>query len=512
MIDLSGIASGLAIGFSVVLTPMGLLYCFFGVFLGTFIGVLPGIGPMATIAVLMPVTFHLDPTYGVIMLAGIYYGAAYGGSTASILLNLPGTASSAVTAIDGYPMAQKGRAGVALFITAIASFVGSMTGLVILIALSQPLSRLAIEFSAPEYFSLMLLGLLAASLLASRRPFKALAMIVFGLLLGLVGIDLNSGTSRYTFGLPQLFEGLSLVALAMGLFGLPELIANAGRGPLRQVDRSSITFRSMLPTREEWRRSWMPMARGAGVGSVFGTLPGTGGLIASFMSYTLEKRVARDPEEFGKGAIEGVCGPESANNAGVQTGFIPTLTLGVPGDAVMALILGVLMIHGIAPGPMLMVDQPNLFWGLIVSFGVGNILLLVLNIPLIGLWVRVLTIPFNILFPTIVVLICIGVYTVNYSTTDIFTVMAFGIVGFGMRRLGFEPAPVILGCVLGPLMEENFRRSLVLSGGDFSHFVERPISATLLGACLLLVLWTIAKRVLRGRRSEPYEAVSDPSA
>jgi putative tricarboxylic transport membrane protein len=501
--DMSQVSDGLLLGLSVVFTAEGLFYCFLGVFLGTFIGVLPGIGPMATIAMLMPITFHLDPTYALITLAGIYYGAAYGGSTASILLNLPGTASSAVTVLDGYPMARQGRSGVALFITAIASFIGSMAGLVVLIVLSQPLAQFAIGFSAPEYFSLMLLGLLAAALLGGGKPFRTLAMVVFGLMLGLVGIDLNSGQSRFTYGVPQFFEGLSLVALAMGLFGLPEIFQNSANSAPPELLNKKITLRSMLPTRADWRAAWWPMWRGTGIGSFFGALPGTGGVIASFMSYTVEKRIAKDPSRFGKGAIEGIASPEAANNAAVQTGFIPTLSLGIPGDAVMALMLGVLMIHGVSPGPGLIFDAPDLFWGVVVSFAVGNVMLVILNIPLIGLWVKVLSIPYNILFPTIVVLVSIGVYSVNYSAIDIFVVVAFGMIGYGMRMLKFDAAPVILGCVLGPLMEENFRRALVLSNGEFTYFIERPVSGFLLGCCTLLVISTIygyVRTALQSRR------------
>ncbi|TKT69636.1 tripartite tricarboxylate transporter permease [Aquamicrobium sp. LC103] len=506
--DFSQLYDGLALGAALVFSPEGLFYCFLGVFLGTFIGVLPGIGPMATIAMLIPISFHLEPAFALITLAGIYYGASYGGSTASILLNLPGTSSSAVTVLDGYPMARQGRAGVALFITAIASFIGSMVGLVALVIAAQPLAKLAIEFSAPEYFSLMLLGLLAFALLGGQRPFRALAMMSFGLLLGLVGIDINSGQSRYVFGIPQFYEGLSLVALAMGLFGLPEIFQNSGNSSPKDQNMQKVTLRSMLPTREDWRRSWMPMLRGTGIGSLFGALPGTGGVIASFMSYTVEKRVSKEPERFGKGAIEGIASPEAANNAAVQTGFIPTLSLGVPGDAVMALMLGVLMIHGIAPGPNLANEAPDLFWGVIVSFAVGNVMLVILNIPLIGLWVRVLRIPYNILFPTIVLLVLVGVYSVNYSVVDIFVVMAFGVIGVLMRMMRFEAAPVILGCVLGPLMEENYRRALVLADGDFMHFVERPISAVLLMFCAALVVFSVYcnVRIWAARRKKPAAA------
>lgn len=487
-------------GFNVALSFDGILYCFIGVTLGTLVGVLPGIGPMATIAMLMPITYHLEPTFALIMLAGIYYGAAYGGSITSILLNLPGEASASVTALDGYPMAQQGRAGIALFITAIASFIGSIIGMILLGLFAKPLSDFAIEFSAPEYFSLMLLGLIAATMVSSDAPFRALAMVTFGLVLGLVGVDLNSGMSRFTFGVPDLFDGLSLVALAIGLFGLPELFFNATSPNFAVSQGKGLTLRSMLPTRQDWKDSWAAILRGSGIGSFFGALPGTGGVIASFMSYAVEKKVSRDPSRFGKGAIEGIASPEAANNAAVQTAFIPALSLGVPSNAVMALMLGVMMIHGVAPGPNLINESPDLFWGLVVSFLVGNVLLVILNIPLIGTWVRVLSIPFNILLPIIIGLICVGVYSVNNSVIDVYVAIGFGLLGYAMRLLRFEPAPLVLGFVLGPMMEENFRRAMVLSGGSYSQFVDRPISLSLLICCVAVVGWTLFSALRRRMR------------
>ncbi|UWR39508.1 tripartite tricarboxylate transporter permease [Sulfitobacter sp. W074] len=467
----------LTLGFAVALSFHGILYCGFGVLLGTVVGVLPGLGSMATLAMLMPITYHIDPSYAVIMLAGIYYGAAYGGSTASILLNMPGTVTSVVTGFDGYPMSQNGKAGVALFMTAIASFVGSMIGAVMLAVLTVPLAGVAMQFGPQEYFMLMTFALVAASLLSSRQPIKSLITVVFGILLGIVGLDLNSGAARFTFNTPELFDGLPLVALALGLFGLPEIIATSGGGPDTKMAAQHVSLRSMLPSREEWKRSILPMLRGTGIGAFFGALPGTGGTIATFMSYTLEKRVSRHPERFGKGAIEGVAAPESANNAAIQTAFIPTMSLGIPGDAVMAMILGVLIVHGVIPGPLLITDQPQLFWGMVASFVIGNILLVVLNIPLVGLWVRLLRVPYPVLFPIMLALLSVGIYSIRNSVTDIYMLVLFGGLGIGLRLLRFDGSTLLLGFVLGPMIEENFRRSMVVSMGDYTTFLERPISA-----------------------------------
>jgi putative tricarboxylic transport membrane protein len=495
---------GLAVAFSVG----GLFYCFLGVFLGTFIGVLPGIGIMATLAMLMPITFHLDPNYALIMLAGIYYGASYGGSTASILMNLPGTATSAVTGIDGYPMALQGRAGQALFMTAIASFVGSLIGVILLAGFSVPLARVALRFGPQEYVALMALGLIAASVIGSGRSVRSLASVALGLALGLIGLDLNSGVARFTFGQTFLFDGLSLVAVAIGLFGLPEIIANAGREKMPTVHQGKIRMKDMLPTREDWRRSYMPMLRGSGVGAFFGALPGTGGLVATFVSYALERKVSKHPEEFGKGAIEGIAAPEAANNAAVQAAFIPTLSLGIPGDPVMAIMLGVMMVHGILPGPDVIQSKPDLFWGLIVSFVVGNFMLLILNLPLVGMWVRLLKIPYNFLFPVIVALTCIGIYSVNYQIADIYILLAFGFLGWGMKALGFEVAPLLLGFVLGPMIEEHFRRALIVSGGDLTSFFERPIAGTISVLTIAILVWAIGSgtwQMFAKRRSREVE-------
>lgn len=485
------IFSNLSLGVELALSPQTLFYCFIGVAIGTMVGVLPGVGTMAALSMLFPLTFYLDPMTALVMLAGIYYGAAYGGSTAAILLNLPGTANTAVTCLDGYPMTQQGRGGVALFITTIASFAGSVLGLLMLVLFAPPLAQVALEFGSAEYFSLMAFGLLAATIFATGSPIRAIAMVVFGLLLGLVGADLTTGVARYTFGVSGLSDGLALTAVAVGLFGVSEVVANAGRLRAGNVSARDITWRSMLPSREDWRRSWKPLLRGAGVGGGFGALPGTGGTVATFVIYSIEKRISRDPEQFGKGAIEGVVAPESANNAAIQTAFIPTLTLGVPGDAIMAILLGVFLIHGITPGPQLIASEPALFWGLVISFLVGNVFLLILNIPLIGLWIRILSIPYQLLFPTIIMFICVGVYSVRLSVLDVFLVAVFGAVGYVLKTLKFPLAPVILGVVLGPLLEEHLRRAMLLARGDPSVFITRPISATFIALSVFLISFAV---------------------
>ncbi len=491
----------LALGLSVAVSPTNLFYCFVGVFLGTLVGVLPGIGALATISLLLPITFHLEPTSAIVMLAGVFYGSAYGGSTASILLNLPGTPSSAVTCLDGYPMSRQGRAGVALLITTIASFLGGSIGIVLMMLFSPVIVGFALQFGPAEYFAMMLLGLVAASTVASGAPVKGIAMVVLGVLLGLVGTDVNTGVLRFTFGIPELADGISLVAVAMGMFGVAEVIASVRGAHAGKIDRRSITFGSMIPTRDDMRRFWGPMLRGAGIGSFFGALPGTGGTISAFMAYAVEKKVARQPERFGNGAIEGITAPESANNAADQTAFIPTLTLGIPGNVVMALMIGALMIHGIAPGPQLMVEKPDLFWGLIMSFWIGNVLLLILNIPLIGIWIRVLAVPYHLLYPAILMFVCLGVFSVNNSAFDVLLVLVFGAFGYLMRVLDFQPAPLLLGLVLGPLMEEHLRRALLLARGDAMVFLQRPISATLMAATVALLLWALWSTARKARPS-----------
>lgn len=491
--------SNLSIGLQAAISPSTLLYCFIGVLVGTFIGVLPGIGALTAISLLLPLTFKLDPTSAIVMLAGVYYGSAYGGSTAAILLNLPGTPSSAVVCLDGYPLSKMGKSGVALFITAIASFVGAMLGLIALILFAPVMADVGLSFHPEDYFALMLLGLVAATTISSGSVLKGLAMVVIGLLIGTVGTDVNSGMMRYTFGLLPLMDGISIVVLAMGLFGLGEVIATIHCMP-DQSKRPRITLRSILPSREEWRSSLPPMLRGAGIGGFFGALPGTGGSIASFISYATEKRCAKDRSRFGKGAIEGVAGPEASNNAGVQTAFVPSLTLGIPGDAVMALILGALIMHGITPGPMLMVQEPALFWGLVVSFVIGNLMLLVFNIPLIGVWVRLLSMPYRWLFPAIVVFACLGGYSVNNNTFDMLMVAVFAFIGYTMVVLRFEPAPLLLGFVLGPMMEENLRRALLISGGELSSLVQTPISATLISVTSALLAWRLLSSARKLRK------------
>ncbi len=498
------IANGLLLGLQTAMQPEILLYCFIGVFLGTLIGVLPGIGALAAISLLLPITFHLEPVAAIVMLAGVYYGAQYGGSTAAILLNLPGTPSSAVACLDGYPMAKQGRAGVALFMTTVASFIGSMLGIMALVAFAPGIAEIGLLFGAAEYFSIMLLGLIAAATLAAGSPLKGLAMVLFGLLLGTVGTDVNSGVPRFDFEIPELMDAISLVALAMALFGIAELISSVNLKRDGEV-KEKITLRSMLPSREDVRQSVRPMLRGSGIGGFMGALPGAGPSIAAFMSYAVEKKVAKDPSRFGKGAIEGVTAPESANNAAAQTAFVPTLSLGIPGDAVMALMLGALIIHGIQPGPMLMTAQPELFWGLIVSFAIGNVMLVILNLPLVNIWVSILRIPYHVLYPAILVFICLGVYSVNNNTFDVYMTAALGVLGYVLLKLRFEPAPLLLGFVLGPMIEENLRRAMLLSRGDPSTFIERPISAVVLGLCAALLLWTAYAALKRGLKRQELE-------
>lgn len=481
----------LQLGLATALTLENLFYCLLGVSVGMIVGVLPGIGHLAAVSLLMPLTFHVPATAALVMLAGIYYGAQYGGSIASILLNLPGTASSAVICLDGYPMAQKGRAGSALMITTIASFFGSCFAILVLILMAPPLAQLALSFHSADYFSMMVLGLVAAGSISQGRPLLGLASVVLGLLIGLVGIDVNSGVMRMTFGVPELFDGISIIVIAMALFGVSEVISSIGKtgDSARSIN---VSFRSLLPTRKEWSQSGWPILRGSGVGTAIGILPGTGGgSMASFMAYAVEKRVSSKPESFGKGAVPGIAAPEGANNAAAQSSFIPTLTLGIPGDAIMALMLGALMIHGIAPGPRVVTDNPELFWGLIVSFLIGNLILLILNIPLIKVWVKILQIPYRLLFPVIILLICAGVYSLDRSAVDVLMVAGFSAVGYLLIKLGFEAAPLLLGFILGPMLEENLRRSMLLSRGDFMVFLERPVSATFLILSALLLLWVI---------------------
>jgi putative tricarboxylic transport membrane protein len=469
----------LLFGFSVALTLQNLWYCFVGCFLGTLIGVLPGIGPVATIAMLLPITFNLPPTPALIMLAGIYYGASYGGSTTAILVNLPGESSSVVTCIDGYQMGQQGRAGPALAIAAIGSFFAGCIGTVLIALFGPPLAELAFAFGAAEYFSMMCLGLVSAVVLASGSLIKALGMILIGLLLGIVGTDVNSGIARYSFGISELSDGIGFVSVAMGMFGFGEIISNLGQSSVDRIVAVS-EVKSLMPTKEDILMSIGPIMRGTSLGVVFGILPGAHTVIASFSSYTLEKKMAKDPTRFGKGAIEGVAGPESANNAAAQTSFIPLLTLGIPTGAVMALMIGAMTIQGIAPGPQVMTQRPDLFWGMIASMWIGNLMLVLLNLPLVGMWVKFLKIPYRLMFPGICLFIAVGAYSINNSSFDVQLAALFGFFGYYTSKWGCEPAPLILGFVLGPLMEENLRRAMLISRGDASVFFTRPISLGML--------------------------------
>lgn len=494
--------NNLILGFSVCLTPVNLLYCFLGTLLGTLIGVLPGIGPTATIGMLLPITFKLSPVTALIMLAGIYYGAQYGGSTTSILINLPGEASSVVTCLDGYAMARNGRAGPALAIAALGSFFAGCVATVMIAMFGPPLAEFALKFGSAEYFSMMVLGLVAAVVLAHGSLLKAIAMVFLGLLLGMVGTDVNSGIRRFDFGITDLSDGISFVAVAVGVFGYAEIIANLELKEKRAVITTKV--RGLMPTLADLKASWKAALRGTGLGAMLGILPGGGAVVSSFASYTLEKRMATDPSRFGKGAIEGVAGPESANNAAAQTSFIPLLTLGLPSNSVMALMLGAMTIHGIAPGPQVMNERPELFWSLITSMWIGNIILVVLNLPLIGIWVRLLTVPYRLLFPAILLFCCIGVYSLSNSPFDVVLTAIFGLLGYIFIKLGCEPAPLLLGFILGPMMEEHLRRAMLLSRGDPTVFFTRPISLAMLVVAAFLLLLIIAPTVRR-KREEAFQ-------
>ncbi len=486
----------LSIGFGVALSLQNLMYCFFGVLLGTLIGVLPGIGPLATIAMLLPVTFGLSPISALIMLAGIYYGAQYGGSTTSILVNLPGEASSVITCLDGYQMARQGRAGPALAIAAIGSFFAGCVATVVIALFAPPLAEVALKFGPAEYFSLMVLGLVGATVLAHGSLVKAIAMTILGLLLGLVGTDINSGITRFSFGLSELSDGIGFVIVAMGVFGFAEIISNLEQGVARDVFVNKVT--GLMPTWNDLKSSSGAILRGTTIGSMLGILPGGGALLSSFAAYTLEKKIG-DASNFGKGEIRGVAAPESANNAGAQTSFIPLLTLGIPSNPVMALMLGAMMIQGIAPGPQVMTERPELFWGIIVSMWIGNLMLVILNLPLIGMWVKLLTVPYRLLYPSIVLFCCVGVYSLSNQPFDVMLTALFGLLGYVFVRLKCEPAPLMLGFILGPLMEENLRRAMLLSRGDATVFLTEPISGVLLGIALVLLLITLAPSVRKTR-------------
>lgn len=491
--------NNLLLGFQTALTFQNLLYCFFGVTVGTLIGVLPGMGPVATVAMLLPITYALDPASALIMLAGIYYGAQYGGSTTAILVNIPGDASAVVTCLDGHKMAKKGRAGAALGIAALGSFFAGCVATLLIAAFAPPLTAIAFQFGPAEYFSLMVLGLIGAVVLATGSLLKAVCMIITGLLLGLVGTDINSGAMRYTFGFDELQEGLDFVAISMGIYGFAEIMANLEINEKRTLVPGKVG--SVLPTWADIKACVAPIVRGTALGSILGVLPGGGALLSSFASYTVEKKMAgenADPK-FGDGNIRGVAGPESANNAGAQTSFIPMLTLGIPSNAVMALLIGAMMIHDIVPGPQVMTTNPALFWGLIVSMWIGNLILIVLNLPMIGVWVQLLKVPYRWLFPAILVFCCIGVYSINNNIWDVWVTVFFGLVGYVFRKLDCEAAPLILGFILGPMMEENLRRALLISRGDPSVFFTSPISCGLLLAAALMVAAVAAPAIRKGR-------------
>ena len=491
------IFNNLIFGFGVALSMQNLIYCFIGVLVGTLIGVLPGIGPLATIAMLLPLTYNVPPVAALIMLAGIYYGAMYGGSTTSILVNLPGETASVITCLDGYQMARQGRAGVALAISAIGSFFAGTVCTLILALFGPPLANMALNFGSPEYFSLMLMGLVTAAVLAHGDMLKSLAMVTLGLILGIVGSDVDSGIKRFCFDFYELADGIGFVVIAVGLFAIGEIIANLSDPEERVVFTSKVG--SLYPTKQDIKQSFGPFVRGTALGAFFGVLPGTTPAIASFGSYMVEKKIARDPSRFGRGAIEGVAAPEAANNADAQCKFIPMLTLGIPASGVMALMLGALMIHGITPGPGVMTQKPDLFWGLIASMWIGNLMLVVLNLPLVGMWVSLLKVPYRLLFPAIMVFSAIGIYSTNNVSFDVYLAAAFGVLGITWRVLGCNPVPMLLGFVLGPMMEENLRRSLQVADGDPSVFVTRPLSLAFIIATALILIVMVLPAVRAGR-------------
>jgi putative tricarboxylic transport membrane protein len=493
--------ANLGMGFAVAAQPTNIGLCLIGALVGTLIGVLPGVGPLATIAMLLPITFGLPPVGALIMLAGIYYGAQYGGSTTSILVNIPGEASSVVTTLDGHQMARQGRAGPALAIAAIGSFFAGCVSTVLVAALGAPLTSLALLFGPAEYFSLMVLGLVFAVVLAKGSVVKAIAMVILGLLLSMVGSDLETGASRMAFDIPELADGIGFIAVGMGVFGFSEIMKNLEQEESRSIVHSKIT--GLMPTREDLKASAGAIGRGTALGSLLGILPGGGAVISAFAAYTFEKKISKDPSRFGRGAIEGVAAPESANNAAAQTSFIPLLTLGIPPNAVMALMVGAMTIHGIVPGPQVMTKQPQLFWGMIASMWLGNLMLVVINLPMVGVWVRLLRVPYRHLYPAILIFCCIGVYSLNNSPTDVLITAIFGLCGYWFLKHELEPAPLLLGFVLGPLMEENLRRAMLIARGDPTVFMTRPISATLLSiAAVLIILAGLPK--IRRRRDEVF--------
>jgi putative tricarboxylic transport membrane protein len=498
MIDLF---HNLVLGFGVALSPWNVLLCLIGALVGTLVGVLPGLGPLATIAMLLPITFGLPPVGALIMLAGIYYGAQYGGSTTSILVNIPGEASSVVTTLDGHQMARQGRAGPALAIAAIGSFFAGCVSTVVVAALAAPLTSVALMFGPAEYFSLMVLGLVFAVVLARGSVLKAIAMIIMGLLMSMVGSDIETGASRMAFDVTELSDGIGFVLVAMGVFGYAEIMRNLEQESSRAIVHAKLT--GLMPTWADLKASSGAILRGTGLGSILGILPGGGAVIAAFAAYTFEKKIAKDPSRFGRGAIEGVAAPESANNAAAQTSFIPLLTLGIPPNAVMALMVGAMMIHGIVPGPQVMTKQPELFWGMIASMWIGNLMLVIINLPMVGLWVRLLRVPYRMLFPAIIIFCAIGVYSINNSAFDIVMTGLFGVIGYWLVKHDFEPAPMLLGFVLGPMLEENLRRAMLIARGDPSTFITRPISGTLIALAVLLLALAVLP-LLRSKRDEVF--------
>ncbi len=498
------LVSNLAYGFSIAVTPMNLLLCLIGALVGTLIGVLPGIGPIATIAMLLPITYKLDPTGALIMLSGIYYGAQYGGSTTAILVNLPGESSSVVTAIDGHQMAKQGRAGAALAIAAIGSFIAGTFGTILLAALGKPLTQVAQAFGPADYCALMVVGLVCAVVLASGSVVKAIAMIFLGLLLSTIGTDLETGEQRMTLGYLPLADGIEFVTLAMGMFGFAEILRNLEQEESRDLVDQKVT--GLMPTREDMKEAAPAIARGTLLGSILGILPGGGAVLAAFGAYTLEKKLSKTPEKFGKGAIAGVAGPESANNAAAQTSFIPLLTLGIPPNAVMAIMVGAMTIHGIVPGPQIMTKQPDLFWGLVASMWIGNAMLVIINLPLVGLWVRLLRVPYRMLFPAILFFCAIGVYSINNQPFDVVLTAFFGLAGYFLLKFGFEPAPMLVAFVLGKIMEEKLRQAMLLSRGNpwtFLDFVNHPISAVLMVASAILLVVALLPSI-RKKRDEVF--------
>lgn len=499
-------------GFGIALQPNNLMWSVFGVLIGNLIGVLPGMGALTTISMLLPLTYVIAPVPAILMLAGIFYGSQYGGAIGAILLNLPSHPPHAVTCLDGYPMTKAGRGGAALGVTMMSSFFAASVGIMVMIFLSPLLVQVAFKFGPTEIASIMLLGLLAGATMSRGSPLKGVAMTIFGLLCGVVGTDVISGTMRYTFGLPELSDGVELGALAMGLFGIADFLVSVNRTTVKASD-AKVSMKDMRPTRAEMKQAFWPMVRGTMVGTLFGAMPGTGPTITTFLAYALERKIAKDPSRFGKGAIEGVAAPEAASHSKTQVDFIPTMSLGIPGDAVMALILGALIIKGVQPGPQLITEHPDIFWGLIASFWIGNVLLVILNVPMIGVWVRMLQVPYKYLYPAALFFICVGVYSTKNSLFDVGEVAAFGIIGAIFLSLDFPMSPIVLGYVLGPMLEENFRRAMLLSRGSLSVFVERPISAGFIGVCSLLIvaqLVAYARKVrTRPPLREPAELISE---